>query len=781
MSGWCSPVDDCEKRSYPPSPWHISNGFLNEYKLKDHQAIHTGEDVNLNGGADIGATVRAIGDGQVVFAQIVPDTTWIGLVVIRHDHDGTFTCSRYAHLTNLLVQKDDFVTAGQPLGVISDTDVIDHAFPPHLHFDIGQTGDDKLLKEPQHWPSKQLSLEERTALVAQHYQKPGAFLQARLAGTVGIPTPLEPLQPRTLIRMRVNIAQMNVRTHRFIADSTFVREITENFELVVVDPAVEENNIVWREIAEPDDLRGKWVAERIDPRVDQRTYLVAVTMPVAPSPAPLEPPLPEPASPVPEPAPAPTPLPTPARADRIRMRVNIEKVNLRSHRSISQATFAGELDEGAEVEVSNPAVIENQIHWRQILAPEQLAGKWIAERVAPSVDTRTYLVPVETSTGDAATFTVAAPVEEAEETAAAAHVGPTPAPLTGRFQLTTAGSPPVTMLAIDGSTRSALGVNIRELAYFDADQFPHVNADDRQGFCEAARQMNMRWVRFFAAHARFSEDEIVAQTRTALDAIAAQGLLAVVVFADSIRNARFYPAGDEDWHKVGAFNHLHKDYFNDGHYRAHYLPLVERLVTAFRHHSGVGMWQLMNEPAIYPDPAGDADVKGFARFVDDVSARIYELDKTHPISIGLINVAHIMPPERSLDQFAAEFYAQRRHIHVVSCHCYQNPEHGDHMSAWDHEDHADADVRAAAKTGRAVFWTEFGASKVSDRKLSTERFLNRHLREQRASGALQWGFMIGPEFAPDKGVGDKDFGFSNAPFNPQFEDLKQLFTSFTAL
>lgn len=776
MPGWCSPVEDCNKRSYPPSPWHISNGFLNEYKLKDHQAIHTGEDVNLNGGADIGATVRAIGDGQVVFAQIVPNTTWIGLVVIRHDHDGTFTCSRYAHLTNLLVKKNDLVTAGQPLGVISDTDVIGHAFPPHLHFDIGQTGDDKLLKDPTHWPSKQLSLEERKALVAKHYQKPGAFLQARLMGTVGIPTPgrtAEPLQPRTLIRMRVNIERVNVRSHRLVANSTWVCEITQNSELVVVDPAVEENNIVWREIAEPDDLRGRWVAERIDPRMDKRTYLVPVTVPVAPAPAPLEP------SP-PEPAPAPTPTPTPARVDRIRMRVNIERVNLRTHRSTSPAALAGDLGEGAEVEVSNPAVIENQIHWRQIFAPEHLAGTWIAERVPSSVDTRIYLVAVETSPVDAAAFTVAAPMEEPEEIAAAAHVSPTPAPLTGRFQLTTDGSPPVTVLAIDGSARPALGVNIRELAYFDADQFPNVNADDRQVFCETVRQMNMRWVRFFAAHARFSDDEIVAQTRAALDAIAAQGLLAVVVFADSIKNARFYPAGDEDWHKVGQFNHLHKDYFNDGHYRAHYLPLVERLVTTFRHHSGVGMWQLMNEPAIYPDPAGDADVKGFARFVDEVSARVYELDKTHPISIGLINVAHIMPPERSLDQFAAEFYAQRRHIHVVSCHCYQNAEHGDHMSAWDHEDRADADVRAAAKTGRAVFWTEFGASKVSDRKLSTERFLNRHLREQRASGALQWGFMIGPDFAPDKGVGDKDFGFSNAPFNPQFEDLKQLFISFEA-
>jgi endo-1,4-beta-mannosidase len=253
-----------------------------------------------------------------------------------------------------------------------------------------------------------------------------------------------------------------------------------------------------------------------------------------------------------------------------------------------------------------------------------------------------------------------------------------------------------------------------------------------------------------------------------------------VVFADSIKNALLYPARDEDWHKVTDFNHLHKDYFNEGRYHDHYLPLVERLVQEFRGHSGVGMWQLMNEPAIYPDPASDADVLGFGRFVDEVSARIYELDKAHPISIGLINIAHIMPPGKDLNQFAADFYAQRRFIHIVSCHSYQSLMNADPAAAWDHEDNADADIRAAAQTGRAAFWTEFGASQVSDRKLSTERFLNRHLRDQRASGALQWGFMIGPNAIPDKGVGDKDFGFSNAPFNAQFEELKQLFTHFVA-
>ncbi|MBZ0299187.1 MAG: cellulase family glycosylhydrolase, partial [Anaerolineae bacterium] len=358
--------------------------------------------------------------------------------------------------------------------------------------------------------------------------------------------------------------------------------------------------------------------------------------------------------------------------------------------------------------------------------------------------------------------------------------GPNPAPLVGRFRLVASSSPlgPCTGLKIDDQTRPALGVNVRELAYFGESQWPNTTAADREGFCDEVRTMKMRWVRFFAAHADFSEDDIVNHTRAALDVIADRGLLAVVVFADSIKNIKLYPAGDDLSHNVSELNHLNKDYFRDKRYRDHYLPLVVRLVTEFRTHPGVGMWQLMNEPAIYPAPASPDDVQKFGEFVDEASARIYQLDKTHPISIGMVNCAHIMPPGLDLTQFATDFYSKRRHIHVVSCHSYQKTDNSNSDASWDHEDNANADIQAAAQTGRAVFWTEFGSSQAADRVQSTRRFLSRHLDQQRASGALQWAFMIGPHFAPDKGVGDHDFGFSTASFNKQFNELRDLFIGF---
>src|SRR5262249_15809184 len=148
----------------------------------------------------------------------------------------------------------------------------------------------------------------------------------------------------------------------------------------------------------------------------------------------------------------------------------------------------------------------------------------------------------------------------------------------------------------------------------------------------ATKGMGMKWVRFFAAHAAYDTEQIVARTRKALDAIGQQGLVAVVTFSDSLSEKGMFPRGDEQWHS-GSRGHVIKDYFNNGNFRANYLPFVKRMVTEFKDHPGVGMWQLMNELAIYNPPANDNDLKNFAAFVDETSEMIYRIDSVHPISI----------------------------------------------------------------------------------------------------------------------------------------------------
>ena len=321
-------------------------------------------------------------------------------------------------------------------------------------------------------------------------------------------------------------------------------------------------------------------------------------------------------------------------------------------------------------------------------------------------------------------------------------------------------------LSIDADTSPRLGVNVRELAYFGTPRFRWAKADLQDKFMAEAAGLGMKWVRFYAAFNDADPANTVKRVRAALDAAEKHGLLAVVVIADSIGISGFYPAGDELYHREDM-GHLHKSYWHDKAYRKHYLPLLKKLVGALHDHAGLGMWQLMNEPAIYPQPASQADADAFAQFVDEAAAAIYALDTQHPISVGLINAAHIAPPGVDLLTFATEFYRARQHIHVVSCHAYQ---HADTAAdaLWDQEDRANADVQAAVATGRAFVWTEFGASQTGNRKSATEQFLARQFDDNRSAAALQWGFMPTEQ---DVGVGDKNFGFSPASFNKQYQQL----------
>lgn len=649
MPLWCNPVGNTSIREYPPAPWSITNRILATYKLNGSQAVHTGDDINLPDGKDIGEVVRAIGKGIVTYAS-KEASTWIGLVVIRHNHNNTFTFSRYAHLTDIEVKEGDEVDVGQLIGKISDTVGIAD-FPPHLHFDIGKTGNILLEHTPRHWPKKDVSLEERRNNVWENYQDPGSFLKPRLAMNEST---IEDLTVPT-IKMRVDIEFVNVRSQRFISDETFVQRVLKNDILLVSASTVQTKNITWR----------------------------------------------------------------------------------------------------------------------QIIEPSHLAGHFVAERIHPSIDPRIYLVAIETNEFNTLTLKI---VEIESQK---------PAPLTGQFRLVADKSQagPCTSLAVFGSTQPTLGVNLREFVYYGSAHFPHTQKSDQARYCESVRDMGMRWIRFYAAHADFSDDEIVKRTKSALDMVAKHGLLGIIVFADSIGNMRFYPSHDAACHR-GELRHLVKEYYIGRHYNNHYLPLVRRIVSDLHAHPGVGMWQLMNEPGIYSRPADDfsldcnssfssqSPADAFARFVDTVSAEIYHIDKTHPISIGLINLAHISIQHKD----AIEFYAKRRHIHVVSCHSYQDHKNMDDMAPWKFEEDAlAADIKAAAATGRAVFWTEFGASHTGNRRTATERFLNRQLRTHRASAALQWAFML----APDSGIGDRDFGFSDdVKVNKQFADLRQLYMDF---
>lgn len=452
----------------------------------------------------------------------------------------------------------------------------------------------------------------------------------------------------------------------------------------------------------------------------------------------------------------------------LEMVVNIPQLKVRESK-VTTGEPLGILLLGEKLTVSKTSEKVGKVTWRQIITPAKYAGKWVGESFEG--DANPYLIAGSTPTFVAASAPAGAATSAASPAAAAPGTSGGLAPLTGRFSLVNRKG--FTALAIDGDSTPKLGVNIRELAYFGTPQWQWTRENWLGNYASTTKGLGMKWVRFFVAHVGYSTDQIVARTRKVLDSLAQQGLLAVVCFADSLSEKGMMPKGDEQWH-TGSRGHVIKDYFNNGNYRTNYLPFVKRIVTEFKGHPAVGMWQLMNELAIYNPPANDNDVVGFANFVDETSAAIYAMDTVHPISIGIINTAHIMPPGKNVKQFGKDFYSKRKHIHVVTCHCYQYDHETNPAAMWEHEENCAIDAEIAKETGRAMMWTEFGAMNAGDRRASTERFLNQHFVKGNASAALQWGFMLELDAIPDSGIGDSRYGFSQK-LNSHYDQLADLF------
>lgn len=151
-----------------PLTWLDATGFAVQYNVAPvGLAYHTGADLNLRTGVDLGQPVYAPASGVVTFSGIGAGT-WKEMIVIRHDPlpDGTVVWSRLAHLQSRLVSAGDRVTRGQQIATVGNAGGL---FDPHLHFDIAVTN--ILETNPQHWPGN------RQDLVLQHYTDPLLFIR----------------------------------------------------------------------------------------------------------------------------------------------------------------------------------------------------------------------------------------------------------------------------------------------------------------------------------------------------------------------------------------------------------------------------------------------------------------------------------------------------------------------------------------------------------------------------------------------------------------------------
>ncbi len=113
----------------PGDGFVVRHGYASENTLYNPGWLHTGEDWYLTDGDTAGASIYAVGDGEVVFAG----SEYPGLVVIvRHATD---LYSMYGHLAyDLAVEVGEPVERGQPLGTVLARS--DGRAPSHLHFEV---------------------------------------------------------------------------------------------------------------------------------------------------------------------------------------------------------------------------------------------------------------------------------------------------------------------------------------------------------------------------------------------------------------------------------------------------------------------------------------------------------------------------------------------------------------------------------------------------------------------------------------------------------------------
>jgi len=133
---WDFPVGEGQ---YPPEMWYCATIHDPTGRLPQPYGgprLHYGIDLNLDvapwGDIEriLGLSVSAIAPGIVHY--VTKNWGGVGMVVIRHEHDGAPLWVRYAHITPV-VMSGQTVAAGQTLGAFADWRTGDH-----LHFDCAR-------------------------------------------------------------------------------------------------------------------------------------------------------------------------------------------------------------------------------------------------------------------------------------------------------------------------------------------------------------------------------------------------------------------------------------------------------------------------------------------------------------------------------------------------------------------------------------------------------------------------------------------------------------------
>lgn len=309
------------------------------------------------------------------------------------------------------------------------------------------------------------------------------------------------------------------------------------------------------------------------------------------------------------------------------------------------------------------------------------------------------------------------------------------------------------------------GVNERECIYWGHPGIaPYMKQSDWDRYFKFLADSQIKWVRCYIFNSNATIEDTEARMQAMLDRAQVHGIGICAVFFDSIgmeldtgAKHRFNLAHHRPFH-TGPMEHLIRDFYTKEEWRKT-LPLILRIVDKFKNHKALWMWQILNEGAIYYQPASQVDSGAFHNMIYTISKEIWERDKSTPIADGCIG-PHVHAPQGvDLRTYAESYYNRNPYIHVATFHVYQDRQNPGGLGAGEAE--VLIGMEAAQETGRATGYTESGG-KVN--RLAWLRGLfDRAITQGGASFIFQWAFELDPPF--NKGIGDNDYGWGNKNFN----------------
>lgn len=310
---------------------------------------------------------------------------------------------------------------------------------------------------------------------------------------------------------------------------------------------------------------------------------------------------------------------------------------------------------------------------------------------------------------------------------------------------------------LDGRSLRFIGANMRELAYYGQSFLPHATPNHRETQLKAARDLNMRVIRFYAAHRHVSVAQSIALVRETLDRLHEHGLLGIVCLNDSVGLSNYYVPGDDHFHTVDAVKHPDRIvYYRNGGWRQNLLPFIEHIVGALRDHPAIFAWELGNEYALVPHPGTKEDGDAFIDFAHQTAQSIRSLDDQHLITTGLVNVVHVLPQGEKHDAFARRLY-ESPEIDFGTVHFYQSPNQSHEIEPLE-EQRSRVDLQVLKSLAKPMIIEEFGSAFGCFNRFEFTRDNLSEWFGLGIAGFMQWGFSATPH---DIGVGDSIWGMDS--------------------